>query len=232
MKKQIYLFDLFDTILSDLKVDFNSGLRILYDNHFSKNCSFEEMARYGEELFDVLRTVQKSGEEFGFAQKEIPLFCEKFGVELFELGKEEECAIQQAVNEERFLPETRKLLEELKKAGNPMYILSNSIFREKALENCLRKYDALSFFKKVWSSADFGLRKPRREFFDMAVDEILKDNPGYEKSQITFVGNSYKYDAKGGVNAGLRTVWLNVKEEENTDNLPVRIIKEIGELIK
>lgn len=232
MNKKIYLFDLFDTILTDLSLDFNSGLKILWKNHFEGICSYEEMEDYSKETLAELKRVQKDGTEFCFASREIEMYTKHFGTEFFELGIEEECNIQSAINTEEFKAQTKEVLETLKASGHRMYILSNSIFRTKVLENCLKENGADSYFDKVWSSADFGLRKPRKEFFDMAIGKIIDENPGYTIKDIVFVGNSYLYDAIGGTDAGLETVWLNVKGEENTGNLPVRIIGEIGELLE
>lgn len=45
-----------------------------------------------------------------------------------------------------------------------------------------------SYFIKIWSSADFGRPKPDKGFFEMAVNEVLKEHPGN-----TIRKNSHNY---------------------------------------
>lgn len=229
---KIYLFDLFDTVLTDVDLSFNVGLRILWRNHFADSCSFSELAEYSEEVLKYMRELQSHNDELCYATDEISMYCKKFSVEPFVLSDDEEWEFMLAIEKEVFLPETKEVLEQLKAAGTPMYVLSNSIFRANALKRCLDHYGALSYFNEVWSSADFGKRKPAPEFFDMAVANILKDNPWAGKEDIIFVGNSYNHDAHGAAGAGLSAVWLNLKKESNVDDLPIRIIPNISYLLK
>lgn len=231
MRKKIYLFDLFDTVLKDLSdVEFNRGLKILWERHFVGACSFEEMAEYGVEMYNLLKERQSENDEIAFAKDELPMYCKKFGVKPFTLSYEEEAEIAVAIGENCFLEDTRTLLNYLKSINAPMYILSNSIFSAEALRLTLKRYGADDYFIRVWSSADFGKRKPDRSFFDMAVENILKMNPGYLREDIVFTGNDYKYDAHGGCNAGLATIWLNLLQAPNTDNLPVIEISKMSEI--
>lgn len=230
--KKVYLFDLFDTVLADVKLDFLPGLRVLWENHFADKCTFGEIAEYSAETLKYLREVQSRNDEVCFATDEIELYCKKFGVEPFSIDTEEEWSVLERIGEEKLLPETKELLDKLKACNVPMYILSNSIFRAGALKKGLEKYGVLGYFTEVWSSADFKRRKPATEFFEMAVENILKTNPGVSRDDIVFIGNSYELDATGGAGAGLDTIWLNRAGDPNVDNLPVRIIRSFEELIK
>ena len=40
--------------------------------------------------------------------------------------------------------------------------------------------DIGKYFRKVWSSADFGRIKPCKDFFELAIQTALKDNPNEE----------------------------------------------------
>lgn len=229
MKTPVIIFDLFGTVLDDVDVDFNRGLKILWENHFKDACTFEEMQDYGQELLVKMREVQKDNREFSFAKDEVPLYCKKFCVPLFDVSCEEEWAFAEAVNVEKLRPETKVALDSFMAAGIPMYILSNCILRSDSIVRLLKKYGADSYFSKVFSSADFGKRKPSVDFFNFAIDYVLKKNPGCTKENIFYIGDSYKYDAVGGTSAGLKTFWLNKSGAENVDNLSAVEVKTITE---
>ena len=229
IKKTVIIFDLFGTVLDDVDVDFDRGLKIFWENHFKSACTFEEMQDYGQELFVKMREVQKDNREFSFAKDEVPLYCKKFGVPLFDVSFDEEWAFAEAVNIEEIRPETKAALDSFKAAGIPMYILSNCILRADSIIRLLKKYGADSYFLKVFSSADFEKRKPSVDFFNFAIDYVLKENPSCTKEDIFYIGDSYKYDAVGGTSAGLKTFWLNKSGSENVDNLPVVEVKMITE---
>ena len=164
-----------------------------------------------------------------FVKDEVPLYCKKFGVPLFDVSCEEEWAFAEAVNLEKLNPETKTALDAFKSAGIPMYILSNCILRSDSIIRLLKKYGVDSYFLKVFSSADFGKRKPSVDFFNFAIDYVLKGNPGCTKENIFYIGDSYKYDAVGGTSAGLKTFWLNKSGAENIAKLPVVEVKTITE---
>lgn len=230
MKKTIIIFDLFDTVINDVSVNFNRGLKIFWSHYFSQACTYEEMVSYGEELFEVMRKRQKENIEVSFIKDEVPLYFERFGVQLILLTENEEWEIAEAINEEILLPEVKETLDLFRNQKITMYVLSNCIFRANSLRKLLKKYGVDYYFSKIWSSADYGKRKPDTDFFMQAINEIIIDNPGVVKEDIIFVGNSFKYDVLGGTNAGLRTVWLNVEGQPNTDDLPVTIINCMNKL--
>lgn len=47
----ILVFDLFETLVENEYMDFNLGLKPLWEAHYKDKCSFEEIKAYGEELF-------------------------------------------------------------------------------------------------------------------------------------------------------------------------------------
>ncbi len=226
------IFDLFNTILTDMQLDFRIGLEQMWKKHFSDVCTFEDMEGYEEEMLKKLREYQSQNLEFAFVRDEVPMYIERFKAKPFEMSEDEEFEFANLIAEEKFLPETKKVLDTLKLQGVPMYVLSNSIFSTNVLKRLLRKYGADTYFTEVWSSADFGKRKPDRSFFEMAVSRVLNDHPGLTKSDIAFIGDSYGYDATGGSGAGLETFWINPEHNENEDNLPVHIIDSISGLLE
>ncbi len=61
------------------------------------------------------------------------------------------------------------------------------------------------WFEKVFISQEIGFNKPDKAFFDRCFAQI----PGFDPSKALMVGDSLTSDIQGGINAGLRTVWIN-----------------------
>lgn len=60
----ILLFDLFQTLVEDIRIDFNLGLRPLWEEHYNDKCTFDEIKTYGEELFMHMLDLNRQGLEF------------------------------------------------------------------------------------------------------------------------------------------------------------------------
>ena len=226
----IYLFDLYDTVLKDESFDFQRGMRWLYDSCFADNCTWEAFLEHENTFYPLYEQRKLDNSEIMLMRDEVlPLF-RHFGAELPEDLYEVEFQIMDRMQENTLLPEVKETLERLHGAGDPLYILSNAVFSARSAERYLERFGIRNYFRRVYSSADHGVRKPGKAFFDLAVEEILAENPGACREDVLFMGNDYGADAAGGVMAGLNTVWYNVKHLPNTDGLPVREIDDFRKL--
>ena len=61
------------------------------------------------------------------------------------------------------------------------------------------------FFETVFVSQEIGHNKPSKAYFDACFSTI----PGFDKEKAMIVGDSLSSDIKGGINAGIKTVWVN-----------------------
>ena len=61
------------------------------------------------------------------------------------------------------------------------------------------------YFEKVFISQEVGFNKPDKNYFDRCFAQI----PGFDPSKALMVGDSLTSDIQGGINAGVRTVWVN-----------------------
>lgn len=61
------------------------------------------------------------------------------------------------------------------------------------------------YFEKVFVSQEIGFNKPAKEYFDRCFDQI----PGFDREKCLMVGDSLSSDILGGINAGVRTCWVN-----------------------
>ena len=96
----------------------------------------------------------------------------------------------------------REMLEELKKTCR-IYAASNGLV--KIQENRLKISDTAKYFDDVFTSERNGACKPNKEFFDYCFERI----PDVKKEETVIVGDSMTSDIKGGINAGIRTIWFN-----------------------
>lgn len=61
------------------------------------------------------------------------------------------------------------------------------------------------YFEKLFISMEIGHNKPSVEFFDHCFSQI----PGFDKTKAIIVGDSLFSDIRGGINAGIKTCWVN-----------------------
>ena len=215
----ILIFDYFETLLNSRSMDFNRGLKVFWETYYRDRCSFEEMKSYGEELFGELILKHNVGLEFPFVKEELPLYAEKFGGDVVSLSVEEEADFLMRCNDFELEPGTKDFLIKCSQKDIPMYVLSNSGFRGDALMLILNRFGIGKYFKKLWSSAEFGRIKPDREFFELAISTALSENPNDKREDIIFVGDMYDADVIGAHNAGIKAAWLNKKGGVDTNNL-------------
>lgn len=230
MKKQILIFDLFETLVEDEWIDFNLGLKPLWEEHYRDKCSFDEIKAYGEELFVYMCELHKQGIEFPFVKDELPMYAERFGGETLSMSFEEEAEFLQRCNKVRVYNGLSEMLNIFRNAKIPMYVLSNSGFRAGALKLMLDGLGIGEYFDEVWSSADYGKVKPSTDFFEMAVNRILEKYPDSDKGDILFIGDTYSTDVTGAYRAGLKVAWINRKNEQDVEGFATYQLKEISEL--
>ena len=65
--------------------------------------------------------------------------------------------------------------------------------------------DLYPYFETVFVSQEIGYNKPSVEYFDACFARI----PGFNREKCLMVGDSLTSDILGGINAGIRTCWVN-----------------------
>lgn len=61
------------------------------------------------------------------------------------------------------------------------------------------------FFEQVYVSQEVGHNKPSKAFFDACFARI----PDFDPARAMMVGDSLTSDIRGGINAGIKTCWVN-----------------------
>ncbi len=228
---KVVMFDLYDTILKDEAFDFDLGLDFLYKSIFYKYCTKDELLTFANSLIPMFHNRIITFEELSFIRKEIPLLFEKFSVTTNMNLDELDYQFMLHTQKVAILDEVIDYLTFLNKNNISMYILSNTIFSTISTKRLLEDFNILHFFKEVYCSSEYGYRKPSLKFFEYGINKILIDNPHCNRKNITYIGNDYQTDIKGGINAGLNVIWYNVNKNQNMEQLPILDIRSFRELI-
>jgi HAD superfamily hydrolase (TIGR01509 family) len=127
-------------------------------------------------------------------------------------------------------PGVADALEDLRRRGLPLGVVSNSAFSSTGLAWELGRHGLGDLFEFVMSSADYVVRKPHPALFAAAA---LKLNcPARE---LWYVGDTLRYDVAGANAAGLGSVWYNRRGAPPRDGLEpglvVRGWRELRDLV-
>ncbi|MFA6830141.1 MAG: YjjG family noncanonical pyrimidine nucleotidase [Bacilli bacterium] len=110
-----------------------------------------------------------------------------------------------------------------------LYLVSNGT--SKVQHGRLDSSDLQQYFKEIFISEEIGLNKPDIGFFDYGFSKI----PGFLKNESLMIGDSLSSDILGGLNAGIKTVWISMGKSVDKEIVPdfvINGIKELPELLK
>lgn len=231
-KLKVVVFDLFDTLLHDIKFDFNSVLLYLHEEILSKDIDKVEFlnyaATYWKELYD---SRDKDNIEVAFDEELLDFknkygFREEFPMEEILLN----CALK--MNSVELFDDTILILEHLNNLGIPIYLLSNAIFKKEVMKKIINRYDLEKYFENIYFSANYKLRKPHQDLFKVIFEDIKRENESIEKSQIYFIGDNFEADVKGAANFGFIPVFINRKQDTDVNRGSYIEIKSLSELLE
>ena len=101
-----------------------------------------------------------------------------------------------------FLPGAEEAVEALSKKYR-LFLASNGT--ASVQKGRMTSANLYRFFETVFVSQEIGHNKPSLEYFNACFAAI----PGFDREKAIMVGDSLSSDIKGGINAGIRTVWVN-----------------------
>lgn len=123
-----------------------------------------------------------------------------------------------------FLPGAKEAVEDLAKRYRLFLVTNGSYCVQHGRMTSAGLYP---YFEQCFVSEQLGHHKPRREFFEAAFAKI----PGFDPARAIIVGDSLTSDIQGGINAGIRTCWINPSCKLPTaDTVPGHEIRSITEL--
>lgn len=107
-----------------------------------------------------------------------------------------------------FIDGAVSVLEKLYKCYD-LYLVSNGT--KKVQDGRLASANISHYFKDIFISETVGFEKPNTEFFDYCFKRI----PNFNKSEAIIIGDSLSSDIKGGIHAGIKTMWFNPHNQKN-----------------
>lgn len=101
-----------------------------------------------------------------------------------------------------FLPGAQEAVAALSKTYR-LFLASNGTASVQA--GRMTSANLYPFFEKVFVSQEVGFDKPHKEYFARCFAQI----PDFDPARAMIVGDSLTSDIQGGINAGIRTCWVN-----------------------
>ena len=197
---EFLLLDLDDTIL-----DFHKAERIAISKtirEFGVEPTDEVLARYHV----INKWHWEQLEQGKLTRAEV--LENRFGVLFDELGVSADKAACARAYEKNlsighyFLPGAEEAVERLSKKYRLFLVSNGTASVQKGRMTSANLY---RFFEIVFVSQEVGYNKPAKEYFDICFSRI----PGFDPQKAIIVGDSLSSDIKGGINAGIRTCWVN-----------------------
>ena len=122
-----------------------------------------------------------------------------------------------------FLPGAEEAVDRLSKKYR-LFLASNGT--ASVQKGRMTSANLYRFFEKVFVSQEIGHNKPSKAYFDACFAQI----PGFDISKAMIVGDSLSSDIKGGINAGMKTVWVNPSHAQATNIQPDYEIESLSQL--
>ena len=153
----------------------------------------------------------------------------RFAVLFQELGKEVNATACARTYEKNlsighyFLPGAEEAVDSLHKKYR-LFLASNGT--ASVQKGRMTSANLYRFFEKVFVSQEIGYNKPSKAYFDACFAQI----PGFDPAKAVMVGDSLSSDIKGGINAGIKTVWVNPDHKNCGDIRPDYEIEALSQL--
>jgi putative hydrolase of the HAD superfamily len=199
------LFDVGDTLIQTREYNLERGIEAMIRRSVNAGPKDLDRAIARSRRLNDIFNIRAAESDLEYSQQAFHrLLYEGLGIEFEDNPFELETAYWDATF--RFDPEpgVHDVLSELGRRGIPMGIVSNVSFSAEVVRHELEKHDLARFFAFILGSADYGIRKPQKELFDLGVFKL--DAEGHKTA---YIGNMIPYDIVGAARAGLLPVWYN-----------------------
>lgn len=157
------------------------------------------------------------------------ILVNRFAVLFRELGKEVDAPACAKVYEKNlatghwFLPGAEEAVDALSKKYR-LFLASNGT--ASVQKGRMTSANLYRFFETVFVSQEIGHNKPSKAYFDACFAAI----PGFDPEKAIIVGDSLSSDIQGGINAGIKTVWVNPDHKSSGDVKPDYEIEALHQL--
>lgn len=216
------LLDLDDTILNFKKAEAEALKQTLMELDIEpKEATIKRYSEINESLWKLLEKGQI--ERSKLLVKRFEMLFDELGVE--RCGKVAWNTYENLLSSGHFFVEGALEVLEALKDNYDLYIVSNGTATVQ--EKRIKSAGIAKYFKKIFISQQIGYNKPRIEFFD----ECFKQISNLNKDETIIVGDSLSSDIQGGINAGIHTCWVTLRNNPSlADIVPEFTINRITEL--
>lgn len=111
-----------------------------------------------------------------------------------------------------YLPGAKEFLQRLH-GRYRMYLVSNG--SAAVQESRIGSSDLREYLDGIFISEEVGADKPSMTFFDRCFSKI----PPFSKNEAVIIGDSLTSDIRGGVGAGLHTIWFNHRNQPGREDI-------------
>lgn len=191
MKYKNYIFDLYGTLVDIHTEEGDPDVWEKMASHYAGYGAVYTGAEMKELYEDLVKEAQKEADEILIEPVFEKMFALK-GVIVDEDTIQETCRLfrKTSTYHIRLYPWTIPMLEDLKKEGKKIVLLSNAQRAFTAPE--LKELDIEKYFDRIFISSDHGVKKPNPAFF-----QIMLDTCGFSPKDCLMVGNDETCDMGG-----------------------------------
>lgn len=125
-----------------------------------------------------------------------------------------------------FLPHAEELLQYLRPKYR-LYVASNGVGETQYTR--LESAGLTDFFDGIFISEEIGAYKPMPEFFERCFAQI----PDFRRDEAVILGDSLTSDILGGLQAGIGTIWCNLRGRAPRDDIrPDHTVTDLRDVMK
>lgn len=223
MNYKLVLIDLDDTLFDYPKAE-NSAFRSTFEemgffkeNRFLKNQNSEKFYKEIKNEYEKINSQLWKDLEKGVVDKEelkiirFEKIIKKFNLE-YDSQKMSEIYLKKLGEGIFPFKSTEKLCKYLH-SKYKIGIVTNGI--KEVQYSRIKNSSIANYIDKIIVSDEVGVNKPDKRIFEFAINYfgIL------DKSEVVMIGDSLEADIKGGINAGVDTCWVNLKNMKNKSKI-------------
>lgn len=225
MKYKLLLFDADETLFNfeeSEKFAFSKTF-LEFNLEYNENKHLKLYKKINGELWLKLEKEEIELEEL--KKSRFKFFFEELGIKI-DYEKFNNSYMENLGNSSILLDDTLSLLGEIDKKYK-MAIITNGFTNIQS--NRIKKSEIAYFFDDIFISEEIGFSKPEPEIFEYSVKKL----GDFEKNEILMIGDNLVADIMGGINFGVDTCWVNLKNKENNKEIvPKYEINNLLELLE
>ena len=122
------------------------------------------------------------------------------------------CYMQNLGQGHWFMPHAREAVEALSKKYR-LFLASNGT--TPVQKSRIASAGISRYFEQIFISQEVGYNKPAKEYFDICFSRIS----GFDPQKAMIVGDSLTSDIRGGINAGIKTCWVNPNHSPGREDI-------------